>query len=617
MRNEQGWTRRIWLALVMLAGLVAATIAAAAFALATIDIRPLIERWASGTTGRNVAIEALDIRWGLPIAIELRGLRVGNAPWSSAAEMVSLERLSAEVDPWSIVMGEPLYRRLRGSGLKVVLERGPGRVGNWKMRDGDGAGLIPKNRSEFPTLIDFALADGLVIYRDAASEVELRIGLDQVAISAADAASPAQLTWRGSYNGTPTTLEAGTDSFDTLRRADVPFGIAMTMTATGGELHFKGRSMRPLDFEGVDGEARASLPDIGRFLAALGAAVDLGAPIEIAGRLRRGTLDWQLDDATGELAGNPFRGDIALKEGTHGVPDAVEIAGAFERLDLDEVLRHREDAAPASFDDMSLDVPAVRSTRLAARLGAATARFQGIEVADLRAELRLLSGEIGIDRLGFDVAQGKVGLQASGRPAGDGAGQWTGLATVDGVRVGKLAQHLGVAIDEIAGALSGEIHLEAAGRVVRDALAGLGGHAVLVLREGRIARSLAERVSTDIRALFRDRSGWTPIECFVGLAAIENGTGRIRPVRAVTPDMALRMTGTVALDRRRLDLLIETDSRGLDLLRLNMPIRVRGGFDDIGIAPLVGPTPATPPNWPLDRFPPSAQALARGNACLR
>lgn len=610
--------RRIWPALAIATGLVAAMAAALAIVLATLDLRPIVERWAGEATGRRVAIEALDIRWNFPLVLELRGLRVGNAPWGSAAEMVSLERLSAEVDPWSIVMGEPLYRRMSGSGLKVVLERGPGRVGNWKMGDGGGGGgLIPKNRSQFPTLIDFALAEGLVIYRDAESGVEIRIGLDRVAVGAEDAASPARLAWQGSYNGTPVTLEARTDSFTTMRRADVPFGIEMTMTATGGELHFKGGTMRPLDFEGVDGEARASMPDVGRFLTALGAAVDLSAPIEIAGRLRRGTLHWQLDDASGELAGSPFRGEIELQEGRHGVPDAVEIAGEFERLDLDEVLRHREGAAPAPFGDLSLDVPAARSTHLDIRLGAATARFQGIDVTDLRAELRLLSGEIGIDRLGFDVAQGKVGLQASGRPAGDGTGRWTGLATVDGVRVGEVAQHLGVAIDEIAGALSGEIHLEAAGRVARDALAGLGGHAVLVLREGRIARSLAERVSTDIRALFRDRSGWTPIECFVGLAEIENGTGRIRPLRAVTPDMALRMTGTVAFDRRRLDLLIETDSRGMDLLRLNMPIRVRGSFDDIGIAPLVGPTPPTPANWPLDRFPPSAQAIARGNACLR
>ncbi|WP_162914680.1 AsmA family protein [Desertibaculum subflavum] len=598
-------------------GLVVAMAAALAIVLATVDLRPIVERWAGEATGRRVAIEALDIRWGLPVALELRGLRVGNAPWGGEPEMVSLERLSAEIDPWSLLGGALEYRRMRGSGLKVVLERGPGRIGNWKMGDGGGGGLIPKNRSQFPTLIDFVLAEGLVIYRDAESGVEIRIGLDRVAVGAEDAASPARLAWQGSYNGTPATLEARTGSFTTMRRTDMPFGIEMTMTATGGDLHFKGGTMRPLDFEGVDGEARASLPDIGRFLTALGAAVDLGAPIEIAGRLRRGTLDWQLDDATGQLAGSPFRGDIALKEGTHDVPDAVEIAGEFERLDLDEVLRRRDDAAPAPFGDLSLDVPAARSTHLAARLGAAAARFQGIEVADLRAELRLLSGEIGIDRLGFDVAQGKVGLQASGRPAGDGAGRWTGLATVDGVRVGELAQHLGVAVDEIAGALSGEIHLEAAGRVVRDALAGLGGHAVLVLREGRIARSLAERVSTDIRALFRDRSGWTPIECFVGLAEIENGTGRIRPVRAVTPDMALRMTGNIAFDRRRLDLLIETDSRGMDLLRLNMPIRVRGSFDDIGIAPLVGPTPTTPANWALDRFPPSAQAIARGNACLR
>ena len=54
------------------------------------DYRSLAESKGSEALGRKVTIGALQIGWGDPLTIEIRDLRVANAPWGTRPEMVTL-----------------------------------------------------------------------------------------------------------------------------------------------------------------------------------------------------------------------------------------------------------------------------------------------------------------------------------------------------------------------------------------------------------------------------------------------------------------------------------------------------------------------------------------------
>src|ERR1700674_4861095 len=74
---------------------VAVLIAASAIVLvATTDLRPLLEQYATKSLDRRLAIGTLRIGWGNPLSVEVGDLRLTNAPWGSDPEMVRIESLS-------------------------------------------------------------------------------------------------------------------------------------------------------------------------------------------------------------------------------------------------------------------------------------------------------------------------------------------------------------------------------------------------------------------------------------------------------------------------------------------------------------------------------------------
>ena len=91
--------------------------------------------------------------------------------------MVRVGHLSALIDVRPLLRGVLRYENLRVEDAAIVLERDKTGVGNWKFPGGGlggGFAIVPKNRTQFPTLIDFALAGGLVTYRTSSGAI-LRI----------------------------------------------------------------------------------------------------------------------------------------------------------------------------------------------------------------------------------------------------------------------------------------------------------------------------------------------------------------------------------------------------------------------------------------------------------
>src|SRR3546814_3054621 len=111
----------------------------------------------------------------------MRNLRIANAPWSETPEMGSAETVSAVIDIGALWRGVLRYRKLGVGGLRVVLERGPGRVGNWEFSGGrlpaPGGGVVLKKRSGFPTLLDAMLQDALITYRTSSGQI---LEIDQI-----------------------------------------------------------------------------------------------------------------------------------------------------------------------------------------------------------------------------------------------------------------------------------------------------------------------------------------------------------------------------------------------------------------------------------------------------
>ncbi len=607
--------RRLLLLIGGLAGLALLLAGCMALFLAYADLKPMLERWAARETGRAVSVGALRIEWGRRTILEIADLELGNAPWGSRPNMIELGRLYAELDLLSVLRGTLRYENLAIGKLDIILERGPGHVGNWKMGEGGGASglLVPKDRTQVPTLKELALDDGLLIYRDAEVGLELRIEAGRIDIAAADDEAPINLSMRGAYNGTAATIEVEGQSFSTLRRADIPFETKVTLAGAESVITFQGSLMEPLDFEGVDGAMQARMADLGALLTALDAGIDLPVDALVEGRLKRAGTHWRLEAARGEVAGSSFEGNLTLEEGPRGKPDDFALDLHFARLDLDRLLPARD--AKQGFAQMRLDPGGSGKVEIAARLSASEVVYAGMRGNGLEARGNHKQSGTIVESLRVEALGGVLSGNGSTRASERGQ-RLEASGEIDGLALEEIGRVFRTDTAEIAGRATGLATLQAEGWTIGEALSNLRGHAVFTLSEGRMPRSLVEKVSTNLRSLFRDKAGFSEISCFLGLIEIREGIGRLAPVRLRTADTTVAARGQLDFARGRLDLAIVTDQRGSGFLVLNIPLQVSGSFTNVAIAPLVGsPPPARIAD--LAALPPASRALAEDSPCLR
>jgi uncharacterized protein involved in outer membrane biogenesis len=611
-------------ALIALPVLLLGLAAAAAAWLATADLRPWIESKASDSLGRSVRIGGLAIGWGDPLKLEIHDLRIANAPWGSRPDMATVDRIAATVDVWPLLHGVIRYERLETSRPDILLERGPDGSGNWKFpgagqSSGGGFALVPKDRTQFPTLLDFALDGGRVTYITGSGK-RLEIALDHVLIDTQGDDQPVTVNADGGYNGIPARLQATTQSFATLRDAAVPFGMDFALANDDGQIAFHGTAMLPLDFDGVDGALTIDMQRVATLLQAFGADVPAPFAAALAGALARNGDHWRLRNARGELAANPFTGALTLDEGPRGGSDKIDLDVAFGKLLADALLPKpaagggQAGSGKPGGDAMQspLSTPAPQAPEVTARFSAKQLTFRGIQVADVGFSGSAAPGRITVDELKLAAAGGT--LKALGGAKAVGAETSIEFnAGVTGADIRKLLDTFGLGTDQIAGEVSARSEISIQGRTLGAALARSRGSVTLAMVGGRVSRDLLEKASADLRSLFRSGEGMAPVRCLLGVAAIEKGVATVAPLKLVTNEATLRGGGTVDLAKGTVDLRIQADPKSTGFLALDLPIRISGTFDAVSAKPAAkADTPAPQPAALSE----AARRMAEASNCL-
>ena len=608
--------RRVSLALLGLVVLLLLAVGAGALYLSQADLKPLVEREASEALGRRVSFGSFEVHWADPLRIEFTDLAIANASWGGKPEMARIGRFSAQLAVGPLLRGVLHYRHLRLSDVTVVLERDPHGTGNWKFADGAGLGLVPKNRTQFPTLIDFLGERGLVTYRTRSGNV-LRIRLDRVAISALSEHTPAQLLADGAYNGVPTRLEATTESYAVLRDDAVPFGTRFTLAGPDTDIAFSGTLQEPLDFEGARGELSIEARTLDDIVAAMGGTAKADLPLAVAGILVRSGDHWSLDAAKGQLQQSDFSGALALTEGKPKQPDDIALDLGFSVLDVDALAAVFGNAKGTTrFDTLPLHPEALSELNATVDITASSLAIAGRKLRTVALDGRLAGGDVTLKELSFALGGGR--LSASGTLKGkNDDGQLALRARLAKAQIASLVRELGATGDEIRGRLDAAAVLSMAGPTIGAALKRSDGAAVLLMRDGEVTQGLIEQLSADLRALFRERRDTVPVSCLLGIVTLKDGIGVISPLRLESQAAVAVGAGKIDLQRQRLDLTVRTERDSTSFFALDIPVRISGPFDRISAAPLPGRDAdwLRQPTAVADTLPPDLRKMATGSAC--
>ncbi|HET6618844.1 MAG TPA: AsmA-like C-terminal region-containing protein [Dongiaceae bacterium] len=606
---------------IAVAGLVVLLLLAAAAGAAWLsraDLKPVVERQASEALGRRVTLGSFEMRWGDPLGIEFADLAIANASWGSKPDMVRIGRFSALLDLAPLLHGVLRYQRLRVTDVTVVLERDAAGRGNWKFGSGGSGGfaLVPKNRTQFPTLIDFAGQHGLITYRTRGGNV-LRIALDRVAISSSGDQAPARLLAAGSYNDVALQLDATTDSYAALRDAGQPFGARLTLAGRDTDLAFDGTFREPLDFEGVRGELSIDARTLDDILGVMGSKTRADLPLSATGIFRRDGDHWALAAAKGRMMQSDFSGDLALLEGRAGAPDDLDLRLDIEALDADKVAAAfggGKSNAPGTA--MPLHPKGLDAVNLSVDLATPRLAAAGYTLRTVILQGRLAGGDVELKQLSFALGGGTLSI--AGTLAGDDAG---GKAALQGrlakADMSEIARQLGGTGEEISGRLDGRARIELHGATIGDALKANAGAVVVTLRDGAVARSLIEKVSADLRSLFRSKSGNVRVSCLLGVMIVRDGIGVVSPLRLETPDAIVVGAGKLDIAGKRLELTVKTERDSTSFFALDIPIRISGPLDAITAQPLAG----SDESWLAQSdaaagvLPPDLRSMANDTGC--
>ena len=154
------------------------------------------------------------------------------------------------------------------------------------------------------------------------------------------------------------------------------------------------------------------------------------------------------------------------------------------------------------------------------------------------------------------------------------------------------------------------------GDTVKSALKMGRGNIVLAVTEAHVARDLIERISTDLRTLFRTQDDMVQLNCLLGIVDLKNGIGTIWPLRLRTSDGTIVGQGQVDFLAQRLALTIQSVAASTSVFALDVPVSISGEFSDLHVLPGAASAEAPDGNDPLQGLQRHLRRLAERNACL-
>jgi uncharacterized protein involved in outer membrane biogenesis len=236
----------------------------------------------------------------------------------------------------------------------------------------------------------------------------------------------------------------------------------------------------------------------------------------------------------------------------------------------------------------------------------------------VRVDGRLAAGDVTLRALAFALAGGTVSAAGSLQQAKAG-GHLALTAFLTKAEADALAQLVGSDGGEIRGRLDGGVTLDMTGKTLGAALKKSRGAAIMAMTDGDVARELLERVSADLRTLFRAGEGRVPVNCLLGVLTLKDGIGVLSPLRLDSREAMLMGAGSVDFAGKRLDLRLQSDHDTTGFFALDVPIAIKGPFTALAVTPLMGADEhrldTTDGSAAVEALPAALHKLASGSGC--
>ncbi|HEU5282557.1 MAG TPA: AsmA family protein [Burkholderiales bacterium] len=568
--------------------------------------RTSIERRLEAYTGREVTLERVRLRWGLPIGIELHGVSIANARWARDEHLLRADIVAARVRILPLLFKRQLVLpQVALAGPWISLEQSEGRR-NWVFDRSERADSSGDIRVQVHTL---SIVSGTLKYRDREANTDLLVHADQDEGERRDG-RVFVFDARGAYRGERVEANGAGASLLRLREASEPYPLRVNVAVGATSARFEGAVLNPAQLESIDGDFALKGATPSHLYRLIGIPLPDTPPYRLRGRLQHQGGVWRYRDFEGRMGDSDLSGSVFFD--TRPEPPMLEAQLTSQLLDFDDLApligappktgpgeqaspaqkreAARRRAEPTVLPRRGFNTERWRKLNADATLAAKKVRrSKALPIDDLSARLRLRDGVLELTPLRFGVAGGTVDstIRLDGREDPLAARLDTRFS---GLRLDRMFPTVPRA-GKSAGAFFGDASLDARGDSVKSLLATADGRLYLAMGPGEVSNVLLEAVGLDAGEIIKflatgDRL--VRVRCAVGNFGVEDGVASTRALVIATGDSNVVGAGRIDMRRERLDLTLHVAPKDMSVLAARAPLHVQGTFKDPSVTPDVG-----------------------------
>jgi uncharacterized protein involved in outer membrane biogenesis len=563
-------------------------------------LRGPLASYASARLDRAVAIAGdLDVKLGWTTRVQIDGLSIANAPWSTEQPMVDAKRVVLWFTPSALLKGQP--GKIELDDTSVLFERNAEGDDNWHLGKSDPT----------PRIGNIDVERGTVHYRDAKTRADVKLALQTIAAAGANRAT-LEFNGKGTLRGEAFQLEGTSIGLAQLQDINDPYRLTLKARAGRTSANFDG-TIVPADTENLRGTLRLQGPDLSTLYPIVPAPLPWTPPYNLAGHLTHTRYIWDFRQMKGTVGESDLKGDVRIDVSKPRSMMTADLTSArFDSKDLGGFVglppgepaqraqtpeQQKEERRRALsyrvLPDKPLELEKLREHDADVKFRGTSVKWSAIPMDNLVAHLILKDGVLRFNPLDFGIADGHVIANVAVDVKGNVAkaqGEFE-ARNVELKRIfPKLASPQGT-----AGRFGGRAHFKTQGNTVADMLAAADGDAAVIMRGGEASTLQLVVTNLDLaRAaeLLLRGDQTAEVRCAVG--ALHAQKGVMTPDLFVIDTSAVVITGEGAVDFRdeKYDLVLRAKSKQPSLLALRGPIMIRGTFKTPVVGPAMGPVAA-------------------------
>ncbi len=411
----------------------------------------------------------------------------------------------------------------------------------------------------------------------------------------------------------PVTFEAHAGSEANLKDPQARYPVDLTLQAGDSKASAKGSVDHPLELAGLDLDVALQGPDLQAFGKILKRPLPATSPYDLRGKVtfEADHQRWNLVAIRGTIGDSDLGGDVSLE--LSGARPTVVADLKSKRLDFDDLgvlvgappdTQPGETASPAQrqeaaaamakpdvLPDKPFNLPDLAAIDARVKFEGETIQARKLPLQNLSLELTLQDGQLHIEPLRVEVADGQlkaVADLASRNQALDG----TFDISLKQIKLNQLLARFNIKLADIQlekkgiGTFGGRARLKAHGNSVHDLAATANGELAIVMGGGQINALLIEAIGLDAGealglVLTQKKEGadtTVPIQCFVGRFGVQQGVMRAQALVLDTTDSTITGKGDIDLGKETLALELLAHPKDASVLTASTPVRIEGTF---------------------------------------